>query len=208
MFESIVVLTYAFIASIPLATFSWLCYITLYNANSLKILLNYVIVLVLFKANAFPFKNKDKSHIFQAKATFTLCRAAPCLFCFEAICDRYFLKLNCFKLIGWFNHHNVFPPIRSVCYRFLHCDYRKLHCGYKKLHCDYRKLHCDLIQKIALQFGINCTEINQSQSSNTFMYIIRHVSRSWSDLALCRLHTIASGPVYTIPDYVSYRINF
>jgi hypothetical protein len=100
MFESIVVLTYAFIASIPLATFSWLCYITLYNANSLKIPLNYVIVLVLFKANAFPFKNKDKSHIFQAKATFTLCSAAPCLFCFEAICDRYFLKLNCFKLIG------------------------------------------------------------------------------------------------------------
>jgi hypothetical protein len=50
--------------------------------------------------NAFPFKNKDKSHIFHAKATFTLCSAAPCLFCFEAICDRYFFKLNCFKLIG------------------------------------------------------------------------------------------------------------
>jgi hypothetical protein len=58
-----------------------------------------------------------------------LCSAAPCLFCFEAICDRYFFKLNCFKLIGWFNHHNVFPPIRSVRYRFLHCDYRKLHCS-------------------------------------------------------------------------------
>jgi hypothetical protein len=91
-------------------------------------------LLVLFKVNAFPFKNKDKSHIFDAKATFTLCSAAPCLFCFEAICDRYFFKLNCFKLIGWFNHHNVFPPIRSVCYIFLHCDYRKLHCDYRKLH--------------------------------------------------------------------------
>jgi hypothetical protein len=100
-------------------------------------------LLVLFKVNAFPFKNKDKSHIFQAKATFTLCSAATCSFCFEAICDRYFFKLNCFKLIGWFNHYNVFPPIRSVCYRFLHCDYRKLHCDYKKLHCYYRKLHCD-----------------------------------------------------------------
>jgi hypothetical protein len=100
-------------------------------------------LLVLFKVNAFPFKNKDKSHIFHAKATFTLCSAAPCLFCFEAICDRYFFRLNCFKLIGWFNHHNVFPPIRSVCYRFLHCDYRKLHCDYKKLHCDYRNLHFD-----------------------------------------------------------------
>ena len=85
---------------LPLAKFSWLCYITLYNANSLKIPLNYVILLVLFKVNAFPFKNKDKSHIFHAKATFTLCSAAPCLFCFEAICDRYFFKLNCFKLIG------------------------------------------------------------------------------------------------------------
>jgi hypothetical protein len=79
--------------------------------------------------------NKDKSHIFHAKQTFTLCSAAPCLFCFEAICDRYFFKLNCFKLIGWFNLHNVFPPIRSVCYRFLHCDYRKLHCDYRKLNC-------------------------------------------------------------------------
>jgi hypothetical protein len=36
---------------------------------------------------------------------------------------------------------------------------------------DYRKLHCDY-KKIALLFGINCTEINQSQSSNIFMYII------------------------------------
>ena len=101
-------------------------------------------LLVLFKVNVFPFKNKDKSHIFHAKATFTLCSAAPCLFCFEAICDSYFFKLNCFKLIGWFNHHNVFPPIRSVCYRFLHCDYKKLHCDYRKMHCDYSKLHCCL----------------------------------------------------------------
>jgi hypothetical protein len=35
-------------------------------------------------------------------------------------------------------------------------------------------LHCDL-QKIALLFGINCPEINQSQSSNIFMYIINGV---------------------------------
>jgi hypothetical protein len=28
------------------------------------------------------------------------------------------------------------------------------------------------LQKIALLFGINCTEINQPQSSNMFMYII------------------------------------
>jgi hypothetical protein len=131
------------------------------------------------KVNAFPFKNKDKSHIFHAKATFTLCGAGPCLFCFEAICDRYFFKLNCFKLIGWFNHHNVFPPTRSVCYRFLHCDNRKLHCDNRKLHCDYKKIALCLqkialwLQKIALLFGINCTEINQSQSSNIFMYIIK-----------------------------------
>jgi hypothetical protein len=31
MFETIVFLTYAFIANIPLAKFSWLCYITFYN---------------------------------------------------------------------------------------------------------------------------------------------------------------------------------
>jgi hypothetical protein len=43
--------------------------------------------------NAFPFKNKDKSHIFHANATFTFCSAAPCLFCFEAICDCYFFDL-------------------------------------------------------------------------------------------------------------------
>ena len=76
-------LTYAFIANIPLEKFTWLCYITLYNANSLKIPL---------KVNAFPFKNKDKSHIFHGTPIFTLCSAAPCLFCFEAICDRYFFK--------------------------------------------------------------------------------------------------------------------
>jgi hypothetical protein len=105
MFQTIVVLTYAlYIANIPLANFSWLCYITLYNANSLKVPLNYVIFVSLAKVNAFPFKNIDKCHIIHAKATFTLCSAAPCLFCFEAICDqylcRYFFKLNCFKLIG------------------------------------------------------------------------------------------------------------
>jgi hypothetical protein len=123
-----------FIANVPLAKFSWLGYINIYNANSLKIPLNYVsfvsLIIVLFKSKSFPLK-KDKSHIFQPKWTFTLCSAAPCLFCFEAICDRYVFKLNCFKLIGWFYHQIVFPPIRSVCYRFLHCDYRKLHCDYR-----------------------------------------------------------------------------
>jgi hypothetical protein len=68
------------------------------------------------------------------------------------------LKLNCFKLIGWFNHHNVFPPIRSVCYRFLHCDYRKFHCDYKKLHCDYRKLHCDY-RKLHCCLGFPSTHV-------------------------------------------------
>jgi hypothetical protein len=92
---------------------------------------------VLFKVNAFPFKNKDKSQIFHAKATFTLCSAAPCFFCFvlKQSVTVYFFKLNCFKLIGWFYHHNVFPAIRSVCYRFLHCCYRFLHCCYRFLHC-------------------------------------------------------------------------
>jgi hypothetical protein len=47
MFQTIVVLTYAFIANIPLAKFSWLCNITLYNANSLKIPLDYVIFVSL-----------------------------------------------------------------------------------------------------------------------------------------------------------------
>jgi hypothetical protein len=47
MFETIVILTYAFIANIPLAKFSCLCYVTLYNANNLKIPLNYVIFVSL-----------------------------------------------------------------------------------------------------------------------------------------------------------------
>jgi hypothetical protein len=49
MFDTAAVLTYryVFIANIPLAKFSWLCYITLYNANSLKIPLNYVIFVSL-----------------------------------------------------------------------------------------------------------------------------------------------------------------
>ena len=34
MFETIAVLTYVFIANIPLAKFSWLYYITLYNAKA------------------------------------------------------------------------------------------------------------------------------------------------------------------------------
>jgi hypothetical protein len=34
------------------------------------------------------------------------------------------------------------------------------------------------LQKIALLFGINCTEIKQSQSNNIFMYTIIHVRRS------------------------------
>ena len=53
MFETIVVLTYAFIANIPLAKFSWLCYIILYNANSLKIPLNYVSFVSLVKGKCF-----------------------------------------------------------------------------------------------------------------------------------------------------------
>jgi hypothetical protein len=106
-------------------------------------------------------------------------RRAPCLFCFEAICDRYFFKLNCFKLSDWFNHHHVFPPIRSVRYRFLHCDYRKLHCDYKKLHSDYRKLHCDYSK---LHCCLGLTALNQSQSSNIFMYIIS-MSIVWGLLA-------------------------
>jgi hypothetical protein len=104
-------------------------------------------------------------------STFTLCSAAPCLFCFEAICDRYFFKLNCFKLIGWFYHHNVFPPIRSVCYRFFHCT--------------LLQIFALLLQIVALLFGIKCTEINQSQSSNILMYIISTVNIAVHMKKLC-----------------------
>ena len=59
MFETIVLLTNAFIANIPLdKVFLALLYvITLYNA---KIPLNYVIFVVLFKVNAFRFHLKIK----------------------------------------------------------------------------------------------------------------------------------------------------
>ena len=92
-------------------------------------------MLVVFKVKAFPFKNKDKSHIFHAKSTFTLCSAAPCLFYFEAICDRYLFKLIRFKLIGWFNHHNVFSTNQISLLQIFALWYRKLHFDCKKLHC-------------------------------------------------------------------------
>jgi hypothetical protein len=119
MFETIVVLTYAFIANIPLSKFSWLCYITLYNANSLKIPLNYV----------------------------------------------------CFKLIGWFNHHNVFSTNQISLLQIFALWLQKIALWLQKIALWLQKIAMWL-QKIALLFEINCTEINQSQSSNVFMYII------------------------------------
>jgi hypothetical protein len=117
---------------------------------------------------------KNLKVIFSNRRQLYVARGAvtPCLFCFvsfEAICDRYFFKLYCFKLIGWFYHHIAFPPIRSVWYRFLHCDYRTLHCDYRKLRSAYR--NCT-----ACCFG--CTEINQSQSNNIIMYTNILVRRS------------------------------
>jgi hypothetical protein len=135
-------------------------------------------LLVLFnKINAFPFKIDQKGHIFHAKATFTMCSAAPCLFCFEAICDRYFFKLNWFKLIGRFNHHNVFPPIRSVLLQIFVLWLQKIALWLQKSALWLQKI-ARWLQKIALLFGINCIEINQSQSSNIFMYIINVVTNS------------------------------
>jgi hypothetical protein len=133
---------------------------------------------IIFKVNAFPFKNKDKSHIFHAKATFTLCSVAPCLFCFEAICDRYFFKLNCFKLIRWFNHHRMFSRqsdqfVTDFCTVITeNCTVITKNCTVITENCTVITENCTVItvlqwlQNIALLFGINCTEINQSQSSN------------------------------------------
>jgi hypothetical protein len=113
----------------------------------------------------FRFKNKDKSHIFHEKATFTLCSAAPCLFCFEAICDRYFFKLNCFKLIGWFKliitmfFHQSNQFVTDFC-TVITENYtvitKKWHCDYRKLHCDYRKFDCCV--------GLTILETYQSSS--------------------------------------------
>ena len=136
-------------------------------------------MLVLFKVNAFPFKNKDKSHIFHAKATFTLCSAAPCLFCFEAICDRYFFKLNCFKLIGWFNHASqCFSTNQISLLQIFALWLQKIALWLQKIALWLQKIALWL-QKIALLFGINCSEINQSQSSNIFMYIIKRIIHGW-----------------------------
>jgi hypothetical protein len=46
----------------------------------------------LFKVNAFPFKNKDKSHIFHVKATFTLCSAVPGHFAERHYAERHFAE--------------------------------------------------------------------------------------------------------------------
>jgi deoxycytidylate deaminase len=43
---------------------------------------------------------RDATH---ANSTFIYVARLPCLFCFEAICDRYFTAIfnrDCFKLIG------------------------------------------------------------------------------------------------------------
>ena len=65
MFETILVFTYVYnIAKNPLAKFFWLCYITLYNANSLKIPLSNASFVSLVKAKAFPFKKKIKGIFF------------------------------------------------------------------------------------------------------------------------------------------------
>jgi hypothetical protein len=66
-------------------------------------------------------------------------------------------------IITMFSHQSD----QFVTCRLLHCDYRKLYCDYKKT--------ARWLQKIALLFGINCTEINQSHSSNIYMYIIKNV---------------------------------
>jgi hypothetical protein len=89
---------------------------------------------------------------------------------------RYFFKLNCFKLIGWFNHHKVFPPIRSVCCRFLHCDYRKLHCDYRKLHCDYRKLHCDY-RKLHCCLGLTALKSTNHSRAISLCILSGHVNK-------------------------------
>jgi hypothetical protein len=86
MFETLVVLAYVDTANRPLTKFSWLCYVTLYNANSFKISLNYnEVLLVLFKVKSFPFKKKDKSHIFHPTPPQLLLSIArpPCLLCLK-----------------------------------------------------------------------------------------------------------------------------
>ena len=68
---------------------------------------------------------------------------------------------------------SVLSLTRFIPTRFFHRYYGTLHCE-----CDYRKLHALYLQKIGLMFGINCTEIDQSQSNNIFMYTIILVRRS------------------------------
>jgi hypothetical protein len=46
--------------------------------------------------------------------------------------------------------------------------------------CTVITKNCCVITQIALLFGINCTEINQSQSSNILMYIISAVNTKLS----------------------------
>jgi hypothetical protein len=79
----------------------------------------------------------------------------------QAICDRYFFKLNCFKLVGWFNRHNQISLLQIFALWL------------QKIALWLQNIALWL-QKIALLFGINCTEINQSDESiSIFMYIIK-----------------------------------
>jgi hypothetical protein len=91
-----------------------------------------------FKVNAFPFKNKDKSHIFHVKATLSQCFSTNQI----SLLQIFALWLQ--KIALWLQ--KIAPWLQKIAL---------------------------WLQKIALLFGINCTEINQSQSSNIFMYILQ-----------------------------------
>ena len=113
MFETIVILSFVYSEfNRPLTKFSG--FVTLCNPDGSKILIG----LVLLKMQSFPFRKK--LHFFTRNELLLYVARPPWLFCF-----LWPLFEDCFKLHDWLILDLiVFPPIRSVCYRFLHCCLR------------------------------------------------------------------------------------
>jgi hypothetical protein len=99
--------------------FSCFVIIPLYIAKDLEISLNCVSFVV--KVKFFHLKKVKAIFFTRTQILLYVARGRHVFFCFEAICERYNIRTALSSSV---------EPIRSVCYRFLHCMllYRILHC--------------------------------------------------------------------------------
>jgi hypothetical protein len=130
-------------------------------------------LLVLFKGNAFPFKNIDKSDIFQPKSAFTssVTRLQVCFVLKQSVTVT---SLNYKTALNWlvdFIIKMFFHQSDNGLLQIFALWLQKIGLWLQKIALWLQKITLWL-QKIALLFGINCTEINQSQVLCSVMCII------------------------------------